>query len=64
MKAERRHIPLKLTTCLYGAFNSRRHGEELPANSAFTKCWKCAEAREKLIEQVKRLKIKQATQFT
>jgi len=30
------------------AFNSWQHTESIPANSAFQKCWKCVEAREKL----------------
>ena len=30
------------------AFNSPGDGEEVRANSAFKKCWTCAEARKKL----------------
>jgi len=59
IKAEHgRLIPRKLTVSLWPS-NSQRHGEEIPANPAFQKRLKRADAREelkKLVVQEKRLK--------
>jgi len=66
MEAEHgRQIPQRLNI-KPAVLMSRRHGEEIPVCSVLKICWKGAEERKrrtKLIEQVKRLKMKQATCF-
>lgn len=56
-----RHVDSTKAYSKHRAFKSRRHWEEILANSALKKYLKCAEAQNKLlklIEQEKRLKSK------